>query len=233
MSTHIGLRPIARSAVKSDMSSSDMVVEYVIQGILAGRIVPQQRLVESDLTLSVGVSRGPIREAFRRLDALGILSREMHRGARVRTLTPQEAVDLLAAVEPLAGLIAQLAARAVLAGTRSQIAQIERLLRPYRDEEEDWDNLLTQRRNFYETLIEIGGNRELFHILPTMRIHLLRLQFRYLLEKEQRKRHLKDYGEISRAVLNGNERQASNFICRHLGAIRTAILKSPDLAIAS
>jgi len=78
-----------------------------------GALRAGQRLVESDLTRTLRVSRGPVREAFRRLDALGILSRAMHRGACVRTLSRAEAVDLMIAVEGIDILTSRLAATAV------------------------------------------------------------------------------------------------------------------------
>ena len=42
------------------LSSSDRVVETIVKGIRDGRLVPGQRLVESDLTTRLGVSRGPV-----------------------------------------------------------------------------------------------------------------------------------------------------------------------------
>src|ERR1700722_19868277 len=102
--------PRPAEADDGELSSSDQVVEHITASILAGRYVPGQRLVEADLTHALRVSRGPVREAFRRLDALGILARTLHRGAGVRTLDRTEALHLLLAVEPLIGLIARLAA---------------------------------------------------------------------------------------------------------------------------
>ena len=58
-----------------------------------------------------------MREAFRRLDALGILSRTMHRGAGVRTLSRAEAVDLMIAIEGIDMLTSQLAGEAAQIGT--------------------------------------------------------------------------------------------------------------------
>jgi len=79
----------------ADLSSSDQVVEHITRNILAGRYVPGQRLVEADLTHALSISRGPVREAYRRLDALGILTRTMHRGACVRALSRIEGTSTM------------------------------------------------------------------------------------------------------------------------------------------
>ena len=68
-------------------SSADRICDQIIEDILYGRLVPGQRLVEADLTTSFGVSRGPIREAFRRLDALGIVEGSTHRGVEIKNIT--------------------------------------------------------------------------------------------------------------------------------------------------
>ena len=130
--------PAVADTADEDVSSTDRVVNHITAGVLAGRYVPGQRLVESDLTRALRVSRGPVREAFRRLDALGILSRTMHRGACVRTLSRAEAVDLMIAIEGIDILTSRLAATAVKNRTGGRpLVAFERALRPYRDGEYD------------------------------------------------------------------------------------------------
>src|SRR5262245_30660482 len=82
-----------RSAIRSslpaeqDASVVERVIAYIRGGIRDGRLVPGQRLIEGDLQAALQVSRGPIREAMRRLAADNILKVELHKGARVRRLT--------------------------------------------------------------------------------------------------------------------------------------------------
>src|SRR5689334_5216430 len=88
----VSSQPAGAQLLEEDHSSTDRVVNHITAGILAGRYVPGQRLVEVDLTQVLKISRGPVREAFRRLDALGLVSTSRHRGAWVRTLSRTEAV---------------------------------------------------------------------------------------------------------------------------------------------
>jgi DNA-binding GntR family transcriptional regulator len=216
---------------ESDLSSSDRVVEHVTSNILAGRYVPGQRLVEADLTHSLQVSRGPVREAFRRLDALGILTRTMHRGACVRTLARAEAEDLLLAVEPLSALMARLAAeRFATRAADFDAGRFERELKPFRDREEDLANLLIQRRHFYDVLVAIGGNTALPSLIPTMRIHLLRVQIQSFLDSEDRRQHLDDYAAVARAVWGGDAKAAEKAMSAHLRHGRATVTQLPDAA---
>ena len=71
----------AQTGRKHGLSSPDQVVAALIRGLQAGRYVPGQRLIEADLTKELKVSRGPVREALKRLAAEGLVSLIPHRGA--------------------------------------------------------------------------------------------------------------------------------------------------------
>lgn len=218
-------------APEEDVSSTDRVVNHITDGILAGRYVPGQRLVEADLTHALRVSRGPVREAFRRLDALGILSRTMHRGACVRTLTRAEAIDLMIAAEGLDGLTARLAAAAVRhrKGGRG-LGTLERALRPYRDREYDLAGMPQQRQRFYDILIAMTGNSQLPSLFPTMRIHLLRLQTQFYRDFDARRSDVEDFAAVAREVLAGNAEAAEKASTAHHRRVQRSLLNLPDEA---
>jgi DNA-binding GntR family transcriptional regulator len=212
-------------------SSTDVVINHITGGVLAGRYVPGQRLVEADLTRALRISRGPVREAFRRLDALGILSRVMHRGACVRTLSRTEAIDLLLTTEPLIGLVARLAADEVKAGNGGRdIALLGRELQSYRDRDPDLSNDPSQRQHFYDILIAIGGNTQLPSVFPTMRIHLLRLQTQSFRDGDDRRTNVDDFAAVAKTVLAGDAKAAEKASLAHNHRMRRAIQQMPDEA---
>ncbi len=214
-----------------DVSSTDRVVNHITAGVLAGRYVPGQRLVEADLTRALRVSRGPVREAFRRLDALGILSRTMHRGACVRTLSRVEAVDLMIAIESIDMLTSRLAATAVKARTGGRhLVALERALRPYRDRAYDLTGMPQKRQQFYDLLIAIAGNTQLPSLFPTMRIHLLRLQTQSYRSSGARNADVDDFAAVARAVLAGDPAAAEKASAAHDKRVLRVLLAMPDEA---
>ena len=84
--------------------------EALKRGIVEGRFVPGQRLVEQRLAEGFGVSRTPVREALLRLEAEGLVSVERNRGAQVRALTEEEVGDLYDVRARLEAYAAELAA---------------------------------------------------------------------------------------------------------------------------
>src|SRR4051812_18664626 len=83
-----------------------IIQEEVEKMILRGEISVGGRLNESELALHFGISRGPIREAFRGLEESGLVRQEKNRGAFVREISIAEAdeiYDLREAMEDLIG----------------------------------------------------------------------------------------------------------------------------------
>ena len=86
------------------------IVERLREDILAGRLPPGSRLIECDLTARFAVSRGPVREALRRLSADGLIEHWPHRGAVVRRLSAREIGELFQIRVEMEALAARLAA---------------------------------------------------------------------------------------------------------------------------
>ena len=87
------------------------IVDELREDILAGGLAPGSRLVECDLTARFSVSRGPVREALRRLAAEGLIDHVPHRGALVRRLAAQAIRELFQIRVEMEALAARLAAQ--------------------------------------------------------------------------------------------------------------------------
>ncbi len=72
---------------------SDQVKEYLLSAILTGEYPPGARIVETRVARDLGVSQGPVREALRDLEALGVIEITHYQGARVRQPSKQELFD--------------------------------------------------------------------------------------------------------------------------------------------
>ena len=81
--------------------------------IVSGEIAVGAKLNEVDIAQSLGVSRGPVREAFRALDQAGLVRVEKNRGVFVRQVSVEEADQIYEVRAALEGLIGRLAARRI------------------------------------------------------------------------------------------------------------------------
>ena len=193
--------------------------------------MPGQRLIEADLTREYKVSRGSIREALKRLAAEGVVSLNLHRGAYIRSLSRSEATEVLALIEVLTGLAARLAAERI--GQGDSRGHVRKAMDDLVAAEAGGDFFLfvRARNRFYRTLVQVGANRELSRVLPTMHVHLVRIQFRPYgaAVGEQR---LEDYRRITDAVLEGDPQRAEAETRRHVQNVCDRILRLPDEAFA-
>src|SRR5205814_5983908 len=85
---------------------TSVVQQEIERAILQGEFEPGSKLIEANLARRLGVSRGPLREAFRMLEEAGLVRTEKNRGVFVRDIPIDEAVeifDLRAAMDELVG----------------------------------------------------------------------------------------------------------------------------------
>jgi DNA-binding GntR family transcriptional regulator len=112
------LAQIVRPALQNE------VVKRVKQMIDDGILIPGSRVPERRLCDQLGVSRTPLREAFRVLEAEGLLEIQPRRGATVRKFKPEDIDHMFQVLEVLEALAGELACHAM---TDAELADIERL----------------------------------------------------------------------------------------------------------
>lgn len=213
------------------VSSPDQIVAEILRGLYAGRYVPGQRLIEADLTREYKVGRGSIREALKRLAAEGVVSLALHRGAYIRALSRSEVSEVLALTEVLTGLAARLAAERI--DQDDNRARVRRAMESLTEAEASGDffQFVRARNRFYRALVRMGGNRELARVLPTMHVHLVRVQFRPLTTVNEKDR-LKDYRRVTEAVMAGDPEAAEAALRQHMRNVGARIQRLPDNAFA-
>jgi phosphonate utilization transcriptional regulator len=128
--------------------------------ILAGELAPGDKLTEMTLAARLGVSRGPLREAFRMLEEAGLVRTEKNRGVFVRDIPIEEAVeifDLRAAMDELVGR--RLAESITPAGLKEVRGLVDTMERAARAGDARGYHLLNL--HFHDRLVEMAGNGKL------------------------------------------------------------------------
>lgn len=98
-----------------DAGPGELAYEQIRRAIVEGEFVPGQRLVEQKVAEQYDLSRTPVREAIRRLEAEGLVVVERNRGAVVRELSVDDVVDLYELRARLEAYAAELAAARITA----------------------------------------------------------------------------------------------------------------------
>ncbi len=112
----------------SPSRADDLAHELQVE-IVTGRIPLGTRLRQEDLAARYGVSRTPIREALRQLQAIGLVEQLGHRGALVRSFSPDECRNIFLVRAELEGLAAERAAGALTTYDNADLETAQALLR--------------------------------------------------------------------------------------------------------
>lgn len=141
-------------------SLTNVVQQEIERAILQGEFAPGTKLIEANLAQRMGVSRGPVREAFRMLEEAGLVRTEKNRGVFVRDIPIEEAVeifDLRAAMDELVGRrLAQDITPAQLKEIRGLVDAMEKAVKA-----EDARQYHLLNLKFHDRLVEMAGNSKL------------------------------------------------------------------------
>lgn len=141
-------------------SLTTLVQQEVERRILVGELAPGDKLIEATIAESLGISRGPVREAFRMLEEAGLVRQEKNRGVFVRHIPLDEALeiyDLRAMMDESVGrLLAEKITPEQLKAARAMVDAMERAVKAG-----DADSYHLLNLQFHDALVDFAGNRKL------------------------------------------------------------------------
>jgi DNA-binding GntR family transcriptional regulator len=106
-------------------TQSERIFQIIEAEIISGALPMGSKLGEETLAARLGVSRGPLREALRRLEGRSLVVSTARSGVRVVSMTPKDFVELYEVRERLEGLAARLATERM---SDSELADLRTLL---------------------------------------------------------------------------------------------------------
>ncbi|KDN24124.1 GntR family transcriptional regulator [Amycolatopsis rifamycinica] len=197
------------------------VREELRERILTGRLRPGDRLVERELAEDLGVSRVPVREAIRSLEAEGFLVVQSPRRVVVRQLARVDVEELFDVREALEGLAAGLAAE------RAGAAALKRLDRALADAARatargDAARITVLNSRFHDEIVAIAGNA----LLSTM-LQPLEGRLRWLTSQNEHWAELLDeHRRLYEAIASGDADRAKASAVEHVRVNREVTLRS-------
>lgn len=141
-------------------SLATLAQQEIERRILSGEIATGAKLNEVDIATALGISRGPVREAFSALGQAGLVRQEKNRGVFVRDLPLDEALEIFevrAMIDEAVGR--RLAERATPEQLKTLRAMVERMEKAVKESRiDDYHRLNLE---FHDTLVQYAGNRKL------------------------------------------------------------------------
>ena len=202
-------------AVLRSASLSSAAQHEIERMILEGEIKAGAKLTEAWLSERLGVSRGPIREAFRMLEEAGLVRQEKNRGVFVREIPLEEALeifDLRAAMDELIGR--RLAESITPEQMKAMRAIVDEMDSAARAGDADTYHLLNLQ--FHDALVTFAGNRKLAGIYRKLVKELALYRRRNLRDQAVLPHSAAEHRAILKAIASGDAAHAGGAMYDHV-----------------
>lgn len=191
------------------------VLDELRADILSSVFVPGERLVELDLCDRYGCGRAAVRAALIQLESEGIVERQANRGAVVRRVTVNEAIEITEARAVLESLVTARAARHATVEEKDELQGIIDQMRDAvdRDDAARYSGL---NKELHQRIREIGGHKVAAEILENLRNRAVQNQYRLAMMPGRQAESLGQHAAIVDAIVADDEEKAAAAMEAHL-----------------
>ncbi len=141
----------------SSMNAEETAYEAIVKMVLSKEFAPGDRLIESEIAEELGLSRTPVRNALRKLTAVGFLENPRNRGCSIPKLDPQ---DMEEAFESRRLIESYAAGEAAVRAKAASLDHLEQLLKQQEDlyRQGDIQGYHESNREFHCAIVALGAN---------------------------------------------------------------------------
>jgi len=215
---------------------ADHVFAQMLDAIYQGRLAPGSIINEAVLAQQFGVSRGPVREAVRRLQGIQLVTREPYMRARVVSLSAESALELFQMRMALEGVACHLAAQRMPDQDVAALLDALEQDRRQRIAAEQRGQTAVRVFDFHERIVRACGNQRIINSLCGDLYHLLRVYRRHsgtVLERKHdayaehwqiaRAIRARD-AELAEALMRAHIERAARHLFQHLESDTSAVV---------
>ncbi|MGI8563118.1 MAG: GntR family transcriptional regulator [Candidatus Dormibacter sp.] len=212
-------------AAEPSLDSGVAAYRRLREAIVGGAFHPNQRLVEADLTRLLSAGRTTVRAALVRLDQEGLVVRDPNRGARVRLVTDQEALEIEQVRAALERLVVRHAAERA---TDRDLCELRDILSEMARRVEEGDPLGYSEMNgrFHQRIWAIGDQGVASRLLANLKSQSIRFQYRTILEPGRPPRSLGEHERIVEALATRDPDAAEVAMREHLNRVVETLKKA-------
>ena len=211
-------------------TTTTIVADELRKRILAGRLREGEQVKQEAVANELGVSRIPVREALRQLEAEGLITLVSHKGAEVTRLEPEEIAELFDIRTMLENWLFE---HAITVITEADLVEAERLIEAMRNDAslEDWGTLNWQ---FHETLYRSAKKPATMKILRRVHDNIDRyVRLQIALTDDSQERAHAEHQAIVDAARNKNLKMAAALLADHIHHVKDQLLASISAKSAS
>jgi DNA-binding GntR family transcriptional regulator len=209
-----------RSRAVEKQPAPELVRDRLREAIYSGKLQPGEQLRQEELAERYGISRIPVREALRQLEAEGLVTRKPNRGAVVAALSIQEVIEML---DIRIGLECRALILAVPSMIDSDFEAATKLLKSYDKEPrpQKWGEM---NWRFHETLYAPCNRPKLLEMIEANYGHVNRFTRTQVSIASGKEKPQKEHYEILEACMAGDAQRAAALLEAHITQTQKALM---------
>ncbi len=198
-------------------SIADGVKKYLEQRIVTGKLKPGQQIKEQEVAESLGISRPPIREALKILEAEGLITRIPNKGAFVTEIEEKDIWEIYTLKTALYGLGTRLAFDRLTDSLVSKLDEITyRMKECIEQEPPDISRYQVLNEQFHDLMLDAADHGRLKKMAATLHNQVKRYSYRSLAERSHLQRSYKYHKGIVDAIKKGEKEKAAQLTEEHV-----------------
>lgn len=202
-----------RKPIERHQTLREKILETIRDAILKGSLKPGERVSEPELAERFGISRTPIREAFRQLESEGYLEVVPRRGAVVASLSERDVVEFYSIKSILEGHAARIAAERMSERDLERLEAINTKLEQIAAEG-DIKSFFRIHNEFHDLFIKASGNDKLAELINHLVLKFNRLRLASLSQPGRMDISVQEHRKIIEAFRKHDGDQAENLVRR-------------------
>ena len=208
--------------IKKPFSIREKVYRAIRNGILNGKILPGERLIETNLAKNIKTSRTPVREALHMLEREGLLESIPRVGYRVKQLNWDE-VEEICEIRTVNEILA--ARWAMKRITPKEAKALEDNLAAAEADVKNGNpkSFVEHDAEFHEILVRASGSERLLELCQLLRRHMLRYRIESLYLAQTALRAIEDHRRIVACIRAKDEQGIASAIRDHLEFVRSSV----------
>ncbi len=200
-----------KKPIEHHQTLREKILETIRESILRGQLKPGEKVAEPELAERFGISRTPIREAFRQLESEGYLTVIPRKGAVVTALSERAIEEFYAIKSILEGYAAQMAAENMSAKDIERLEAINQKLAELA-EEGDVKTFFKVHNEFHEVFIRAAGNEKLLELINQLMLKFNRFRLASLSLPGRMEISVKEHEKIIRAFKRKDGAEADGLV---------------------
>lgn len=204
------------------MAQADLAYRYIKEKILNGDLKPAEKLIETQLAESIGVSRSTVKKALLKLEQENLVVIELNKGASVKSFTLEEIINYMEIQAVLEGLIIDSAVSNISEKELKKLGSILQQMKSY-IEEQQFEEYSSCNKKFHDVIYSVAQNKQAIEMIKQIKTQLLRYRFRTVLVPGRSGNSYQEHQAIYQAFADRDSKKARAAVQEHIRKVQETI----------